>query len=632
MFSAQNSQVSSSVNYIEDVFSTYLYVGTGATQSITNNIDLSTKGGMVWIKNIDGASRDNLLFDTVRGAGNGAVSNSYSTVSDSTSLSSFNTTGFSLGAAASTNTSAVNFRSWSFRQQKNFFIIKTVTKSGSTPVDFSDLGTIGCIIARKDSTGEWGVWHISATGIGLALSNTSISAFSQWFNVSGTTATMNSNATDGDYTLYGFAHNAGGFGLAGTDNVISCGSYTGTGTASGPDVTLGFEPQWLMIRTSTGFDSDWTFIDNMRGLPVGGPSRKTQSNTTAGDTNLPSNAVQITPTGFSLRNSDGNVNGSATYIYMAIRRGPMKVPTNGTSVLGINARTGTGLNATVTGGAGVSDLALIKNRGTTGDPFWANRLTNTGYLLSTGTSAETSASTTTLQARPWDVMDGIKLGTTDTLVNASANTYTNYLFKRAPSFFDVVCWTTIASSSQSVSHNLGVIPELMIVKSRSSAVSWYVYSATTGNSGWIELNAGNTAGTRANLWGASGPTSTTFTFDSSWGIASGQTVVTYLFATCAGVSKVGSYTGTGSTQTILCGFTGGARFVMIKRTDSTGDWWIWDTTRGMVAGTDPRFALDLASAETNANWVYTTTGGFQIVTTDASVNASGGTYIFLAIA
>ena len=71
---------------------------------------------------------------------------------------------------------------------------------------------------------------------------------------------------------------------------------------------------------------------------------------------------------------------------------------------------------------------------------------------------------------------------------------------------------------------------------------------------------------------------------------------------------------------------------MIKRFDSTGDWWVWDTARGMVAGNDSRLALNSATAETNANWVYTNASGFQIVTTDASVNASGGTYIYLAIA
>ena len=81
-----------------------------------------------------------------------------------------------------------------------------------------------------------------------------------------------------------------------------------------------------------------------------------------------------------------------------------------------------------------------------------------------------------------------------------------------------------------------------------------------------------------------------------------------------------------------CGFTGGARYVLIKRTDSTGNWYVWDTARGMVAGTDPKLALNTTDAETNANWVYTTSVGFQVVGTDASINASGGSYIYLAIA
>jgi hypothetical protein len=110
------------------------------------------------------------------------------------------------------------------------------------------------------------------------------------------------------------------------------------------------------------------------------------------------------------------------------------------------------------------------------------------------------------------------------------------------------------------------------------------------------------------------------------------TYVAYLFATCPGVSKVGSYTGTGATQTINCGFTGGARFVLIKRTDSIGDWYIWDTVRGMVSGTDPSLLPNTTNAEVNANSVYTATTGFQIVSTAAGINASGGTYIFLAIA
>jgi hypothetical protein len=71
---------------------------------------------------------------------------------------------------------------------------------------------------------------------------------------------------------------------------------------------------------------------------------------------------------------------------------------------------------------------------------------------------------------------------------------------------------------------------------------------------------------------------------------------------------------------------------MIKRTDSTGDWYVWDSARGMISGTDPYLLLNVQSSQVNTNNVYATTGGFQIVGTGAGFNASAGAYIFLAIA
>jgi hypothetical protein len=115
---------------------------------------------------------------------------------------------------------------------------------------------------------------------------------------------------------------------------------------------------------------------------------------------------------------------------------------------------------------------------------------------------------------------------------------------------------------------------------------------------------------------------------------SGYNYVAYLFATCAGVSKVGSYTGNGTTQAIACGFTSGARFVLIKRTDSTGDWYVYDTARGMTTLTDPYLQLNTSNAETaTLGSVTTTTGGFTVNASILSaINTSSGSYIFLAIA
>ena len=116
--------------------------------------------------------------------------------------------------------------------------------------------------------------------------------------------------------------------------------------------------------------------------------------------------------------------------------------------------------------------------------------------------------------------------------------------------------------------------------------------------------------------------------------ASGGTFIAYLFASQDGISKVGSYTGNGSSQTIDCGFSGGARFVMIKRTDSTGDWYVWDTARGIIAGNDPYLLLNSTAAEvTSTDYIDPSSAGFEISSTaPAAINASGGTFVFLAIA
>ena len=130
-------------------------------------------------------------------------------------------------------------------------------------------------------------------------------------------------------------------------------------------------------------------------------------------------------------------------------------------------------------------------------------------------------------------------------------------------------------------------------------------------------------------------TSTTFSLGDYIGVNNSSSIyVAYLFATCAGVSKVGSYTGTAAAHTINCGFTGGSRFIMIKRIDSTGDWYVWDSARGIIAGDDPYLFLNSTTAEvTNTDYVDTTSVGFDITSTaPAGINANGGTYIFLAIA
>jgi hypothetical protein len=626
-------------NYIEDVFSTWLYTGTGngsgtpgTVATITNGINLSGQGGLVWLKN-RGRAVDHGLYDTVRGALNGLQSNGTSGQSAYTNtLTAFTSSGFSLGNDGSNtvNLSGDTYVSWTFREQAKFFDIVTYTGTGSATTIAHNLGSVpGCIIVKATSTtSSWATYHQSlgaSSKLNLDTTNAS-SGFGGWNNTS-PTSTVFSLGTDGfgsndtgvSYVAYLFAHNAGGFGLTGTDNVISCGSFTTDG-AGDATVNLGYEPQWLLTRnTASGWN--WNLLDTMRGWSNRPPANPSGDNllfaNLINQENTASAMGNPTATGFTF--SEG---GSSTYIYIAIRRGPMKVPTVGTSVFSPVAQTKTGFPSTVTAGFPV-DLTIEANRASDG-------LNSTAIDRLRGGSVASITSGTASEYGSAGCSFASNTVFSDGWLNNTSNIY--WMFKRAPSFFDEVCYTGTGVATN-YSHNLNITPQLIILKNRSSAVNWYVmYSGTS----YMILNNTNGGANGSGSFDLSLATSSTFYLGADGGSGyngSGQTYVAYLFATCAGVSKVGSYTGTGATQTINCGFgAGGSRFVLVKRTDTTGDWYVWDSARGMVSGTDPSLLLNSTAAEVNANSIYTISTGFQIVSTAAGINASGGTYIFLSIA
>jgi len=644
MFSSNSSQVSGAANYIEDVFSTYLYTANGSTQTITNNINLSASGGLVWQKTRNSTASIlgyHFLSDSARGSANVLSSNDSSAqnVPIGAIGGAFNTNGFD---SIAYGPGIGDLVSWTFRKQPKFFDVVTYTGNGTDGRSIPhNLGsTPGSIIVKCTNIGvtNWFVWHRSIANNGLLLDSTSAASSTFWSPTDTPTSTnilvsgtYGTNVNGENYVAYLFAHNAGGFGLTGTDNVITCGAFS-TDSGGKASVNLGYEPQWVMFkRTDSSTYGGWYMIDNMRGFTNPSGSSWLWANTA----NAEQTGINFSPesTGFSI-----NFTGPANWIYIAIRRGPMKVPTDATTVFGLNARTGTGANATVTGGQ-TDDAVLIKNRGSAVASLFSSRLTGTGYLVTSTTAAEVAAGATILQASPWDVMDGVKVGTTSTITNASANTYINYLFRRAPSFFDIVTYTGDGSLARDISHSLTVTPEVIIVKRRDSTQNWLVNSGTTlANNINLFLNTQD-ANITASSFGIVVRFSTASTFQVAAATTydaniANATYVAYLFATCAGVSKFGTYTGNGATQTINCGFTSGARFVLIKRTDSTGDWYIYDTARGMTVLTDPYLLLNTTAAEVaTLGSVTTVATGFALNSAIlAAINVNTGTYIFLAIA
>ena len=638
---ASNSVTPTPPVYIEDIYSTYLYTGNSSTQTITNGIDLSGKGGLVWLKGRS-VSAVHTLVDTARCAGKTLFSDLTNAQATNNAVSAFNSNGFTMGDY--NNTSPDTYVSWTFRKQPKFFDV--VTWSGDDAADRQishSLGSVpGCIIVKRtDASATWRVWHQNMVSnpanlyqyqLNLNTTNAvSLTYGEVWGtsnNVTSTTFQVGNlaavNASGGTYVAYVFAHNAGGFGLTGTDNVISCGSVATTNSQQ--DVSLGYEPQWILWKRADSTGSWWMF-DTMRGLVVDGGSGTGDKALFAELANAELGTAGIDPTATGFQLSAGW--GAGTYIYIAIRRGPMKVPTSGTSVFNALSRTGTAATATVSTTI-LPDLVMSQARGGMYNVFY-DRLRGAGATLSPNLGSDAESVVTNGITAFNNTSYTVGSDASQNRINWNTYTYANWLFSRAPSFFDEVCYTGTGTYG-AANHNLGVTPELIIYKSRSNAVNWGVIKLVSSIAYYDGLLNSNSAFTYysndpsvAGLY-----TSTQFC---KYQDTSSYTYVAYLFATCAGVSKVGSYTGTGATQTINCGFgAGGSRFVLIKRTDSTGDWYVWDSARGMVSGTDPSLLLNSTAAEVNANSIYTISTGFQIVSTAAGINASGGTYIFLSIA
>ena len=225
-------------------------------------------------------------------------------------------------------------------------------------------------------------------------------------------------------------------------------------------------------------------------------------------------------------------------------------------------------------------------------------------------------------------MTGVEIGD-DSDVNQNTSTYINYSWKRAKGFFDCVCYTG-TGSNMTVSHNLGVVPEMM----------WVTWLVGTGGSGgfqvyfgdatdYLVLNSNAARTDHHNRWNDTAPTSTVFSLGTNATVnaAASAHYTAFLFATLAGVSKVGTFTQSGATD-VDCGFTSGSRFVMLKRTDSTGDWFVFDSARGIAAGNDPLMYFNTTAADvTGSDYIDPLNAGFSTTT-----DITDGDYFFYAIA
>ena len=620
---------SSGTLYVDDVFSTYLYTGNGSTQTITNGIDLAGKGGLVWLKSRSGADPHELT-NTIQGISNSLRSNSTNGAS-ATDLTGFTSSGFTLGyVTGNVNVNGATEVSWTFRKAAKFFDVQTVTHTNGTAnnIDLSVLGTVGMVIAKSTTTtGDWTVWQRTLTaGNNMQLNTTaSQSTTDAWLSVSGTTATLAAAAPTDTYVIYAYAHDTSSTGI------IQCGSYTGTSVV-GNEINVGFEPQFIIIKRATGIAEHWQMFDNMRGIATGGNDAVLYPSLTNAEY-AAANAIGLTATGFKIEGSGLNVVGDS-YTYMAIRM-PNKPPTSGTQVF--SPLYSASPASTVQTTNFPVDMQIARYRSSGIGSFVMDRLRGVNSVVTTTvgtpyvkTNTAGSEVATTNLTNYWS---NTGFSISGYLANAGSSYYN---FKRAPGFFDEVCYTG-STSYRDLSHNLGAVPELVIIKTRSGGFDWTVgLQGITGTGKYLVLNSTAGVVSDINYFGSTW-TSTKVLIDGNVNAINqnAYTYVMYLFATLAGISKVGSYTGNGTGQAIACGFgAAGARFVLIKRTDSTGDWYTYDSVSGLTSGSSPYVLLNSTAAEvTGNNGVYASTGGFTLgATAITTTNIATATYIFLAVA
>ena len=622
---------------VAEVFSTFLYEGNGTARSITNGIDLAGEGGLVWLKSRS-AGGDNYLIDTERGGDELLISNSTNasaTVDDYPvgNGTRFDSTGFSIGPGGAINGANVTRASWTFRKAPKFFDIVTYTGTGGNQTISHNLGSVPgmIIIKRTDGANDWPVYHRGTNGgtnpeqYATFLNDTSAGIDGTYFNDTAPTSTQftvgNYTSTNGNgdsYVAYLFAHNNndGEFGPDGDQDIISCGSYTGNGsTPAGPIVDLGFEPQWLLIKNATNA-ANWYIYDTMRGWPVGS-SVTTLLRPDTNDAELGGTwaANNISATGFQIRDDDShfNTNGS-TYIYMAIRAPMITPPEAATDVFAIDAED----SAAPYFRAGFPvDFEFYRSTSSSMSYYSSSRLMQGFEVELNASAAQGGASSVN-----FDYMNGFSDSAT-----GSSNVL-SWMWKRAKGYMDVVCYTGTGSAT-TVAHSLGVVPEMIWVKNRDQANGWPVYAAPIGATKYLILNSNGTANSYAGYWNDTAPTSSVFSLkNDGWVNNPTRAYVAYLFATLAGISKVGSVAHSGSSTDVDCGFSNGARFVLLKRTDASGDWYFWDSVRGIAAGNSPYLLLNSTAAQvTNTDYIDPLSSGFTI-----TGDFTDGDYIFYAIA
>jgi hypothetical protein len=334
---------------------------------------------------------------------------------------------------------------------------------------------------------------------------------------------------------------------------------------------------------------------------------------------------------------------------------PNSTIVKGNTVMDATLYTGTGANQTVVNAGGFKpDLVWTKGRSYADSHALTNSVAGAArWLASNTTGAEANytgndsgvksfvSNGFTLQADGSEIFN--KLNATyvawqwqagqGTNTSNTSGSITSTVSVNATAGFSIVTYTGTGANA-TVGHGLGVAPKMIICKNRTDVISWLIYHSSLGATKYLEFNT-SAAVTATPAWNNTEPTSSLFTVGTyTNNNGSGKAIVAYCWAEIAGFSKFSSYTGNGSTDGpfVFTGFR--PKFVMIKRTDSTGDWNMYDSSIGAYNVIDDLLKANTSAAETTYYTYYIDflSNGFKLRETDTGQNASGGTYIYMAFA
>ena len=218
--------------------------------------------------------------------------------------------------------------------------------------------------------------------------------------------------------------------------------------------------------------------------------------------------------------------------------------------------------------------------------------------------------------------DGIDPTDTDVLSVVKAN-------KTAG--FSIVSWSVPHGNDYKVGHGLGVKPDLVITKSRTTTYNWWTFTdVLDGSSDYFSLNTTNAAldGTTYNVYV---PNTQTFDGDGAFNGSSGD-MIAYCISSVEGYSKVGKYSGDGSTNGafVYTGFR--PAFVLLKRNTNAYFWVIVDDKRDSGNPTSNAVFPNASNAQNTGHNIDFLTNGFKLRLSGTAMNASGATYFYVAFA